>query len=194
MVVDRNSKQRFIPCDAELGKTFCEFGSAREGIEPMREGLHGGMQCYMRQHFADRYWLHEHPKRHASWRESTRRKFTKRINWPICRWNVQKMRSESSEYMWKKQEMQTTLLNMYNPKLMETIPKALREQVKEDDHVDTAEEIAGLVPEIPLECEQILKERGGFCDDVNDGRLPEDLVLTASPDSCEGSRPDQSPH
>ena len=26
----------------------------------LREGLHVMMQCYMRQHFADRYWLHEH--------------------------------------------------------------------------------------------------------------------------------------
>ena len=51
---------------------------------------------------------------------------------------------------------------------------------------------AGSVPEIPLECEQILKERGGLWDDVNDGYLPEDLVLTASRDSCEGSRLEQS--
>ena len=41
------------------------------------EGLHVMMQHYMRQHFADRYWLHEHPGGHASWRESTMRKFTK---------------------------------------------------------------------------------------------------------------------
>ena len=27
----------------------------------LREGLHVMMQCWMRQHFADRYWLHEHP-------------------------------------------------------------------------------------------------------------------------------------
>ena len=32
----------------------------------LREGLHVMMQCYMRQHFADRYWLHEHPGGHAS--------------------------------------------------------------------------------------------------------------------------------
>ena len=37
----------------------------------LREG------CYMRQHFADRYWLHEHPGGHASWREPTMREFTK---------------------------------------------------------------------------------------------------------------------
>ena len=47
---------------------------------------------------------------------------------------------------------------MNNLKLMETILKALRGQFKEDDQMDTADEIAGLVPEIPLECEQILKE------------------------------------
>ena len=33
MVVDRNSKQRFIPYDTVLGKKFCEFGSAREGMD-----------------------------------------------------------------------------------------------------------------------------------------------------------------
>ena len=32
----------------------------------LREGLHVMTQCYMRQHFADRFWLHEHPGRHAS--------------------------------------------------------------------------------------------------------------------------------
>ena len=55
-------------------------------------------------------------------------------------------------------EMHTTLLNMNNPKSMETILKALSGQFYGDDQMDTAEEIAGLVPEIPLECEQFLKE------------------------------------
>ena len=35
----------------------------------LREALHVMMQCYMRQHYADLYWLHEHPGGHASWRE-----------------------------------------------------------------------------------------------------------------------------
>ena len=43
----------------------------------LREGLHVMMQCYMRQHFAGRYWLHEHPGGHALWREPTMRKLTK---------------------------------------------------------------------------------------------------------------------
>ena len=56
----------------------------------LREGLHVMMQCYMRQHFADRYWLHEHPGGHASWREPTMRKFTKEsttyfVKGPVCR-------------------------------------------------------------------------------------------------------------
>ena len=34
---------------------------------PLREGLHERMQCEMRQHFVERYWLHEHPRRHSSW-------------------------------------------------------------------------------------------------------------------------------
>ena len=70
------------------------------------EGLHVQMQCYMRQHFADRYWLHEYPGRQALWRESTRRKFTKEstkyfVRGLVCRWNTQKMRSESNQYLRK---------------------------------------------------------------------------------------------
>ena len=32
----------------------------------LRECLHVMMQCYMQQHVADRWWLHEHPGGHAS--------------------------------------------------------------------------------------------------------------------------------
>ena len=72
----------------------------------LREGLHGMMQCYMRQRLADRYWPHDHPGGHASWREPTMRKFTREsttyfVKGPVCRWNVQKMRSESSEKVLK---------------------------------------------------------------------------------------------
>ena len=59
-------------------------------LMPLREGLHVTTQCYLRQHDACRH--------SASLRESTRRKFMKG---PMCRGNVQKMRSESSGYMWK---------------------------------------------------------------------------------------------
>ena len=75
---------------------------------------------------------------------------------------------------------------------METILKVLREQFEDDDQMKTAGEIAGSVPETSLEWERILKERGRFWDDVNGGYLPEDLVLAASPDSCEGSWINQS--
>ena len=70
------------------------------------EGLHVIMQCNMRRHFADRYRLHEHPGGLASWRELTMRKFTKEsttyfVRGLVCRWNMQKMQSESSEYVRK---------------------------------------------------------------------------------------------
>ena len=55
-------------------------------------------------------------------------------------------------------EMQTTLLNTYPPKLIATILKALREQLKENDQLNAVEEIAGPAPEIPVESDQILKE------------------------------------
>ena len=70
----------------------------------------------------------------------------------------EKHAQEIWEINWMNLEMQTTLLNMYNPKLMETILKMLRGQFEEDDQMDTAEEIAGSVLENPLECEPILKE------------------------------------
>ena len=61
----------------------------------LREGLHGMMQCYMQQHFAASNDLHEHPRGHSSWRESTRMIFMH------IQMEYSKMRSESSEYVWK---------------------------------------------------------------------------------------------
>ena len=75
--------------------------------------------------------------------------------------------------------MQTTLLNTCPPKVIATILKALREQLKENDQLNAVDEIAGPVPEIPLEYDQILKGGRDFWDDVNGGSLPEDLVLAA---------------
>ena len=51
----------------------------------LREGLHVMMQCYMRQYFADRYWLHEHPgghdlhehlRRHSLWKSSEKMEYS----------------------------------------------------------------------------------------------------------------------
>ena len=56
-------------------------------------------------------------------------------------------------------EMQTRLLNTYPPELVETILKALREELKENDQLDTVEEIAGPVPYVPLEYDQTNLER-----------------------------------
>ena len=58
--------------------------------------------------------------------------------------------------------MQTTSLNTCLPKLIATILKALHEQLKENDQLNAVEEIAGLVPEIPLEYDQVLKGGGRF--------------------------------
>ena len=83
------------------------------------------------------------------------------------------------ERNWMNPEMQTTLLNTCPPKLIATILKAPREQLKESDQLIAVEEIPSPVPEIPLECDQILKGGGKIWDDVNGGYLPEDLVLAA---------------
>ena len=50
------------------------------------------------------------------------------------------------------------LLSTYLPKLIATILKALRQQLKENDQLNAVEEIAGPSPEISLEYDQILKE------------------------------------
>ena len=62
------------------------------------------------------------------------------------------------ERNWMTPEMQTTLLNTYPPKLIATILKALREQLKENDQLNAVGEIAGPIPQIPLEYDQILKQ------------------------------------
>ena len=64
-------------------------------VTSTREGLHGMMQCYRRQHFAASNDLHEHSRGHSSWRESTRMKFMN------IQMEYSKMRSEPSGYMWK---------------------------------------------------------------------------------------------
>ena len=70
-------------------------------------------------------------------------------------------------------------MNTDPPKLIATILKALREQLKENDQLNADEEIAGPAPEIPRKYDQILRGGGKFWDDVNGGYLPEDLVLAA---------------
>ena len=75
-------------------------------------------------------------------------------------------------------EMQTMFLNTYPPKLIATNLKALREQLQGSDQLHSVEEIAGPVPEILLEDDQISKE-GKFLDHVNGRYLPRDLVLAA---------------
>ena len=60
-----------------LERHFASSDQHMKELMSLRQGLHVMMQCYMRQHFAHRYWLHGHPGGHASWREPTMRKFTK---------------------------------------------------------------------------------------------------------------------
>ena len=67
--------------------------------------------------------------------------------------------------------LNATLLNMYNPVLMETILKKFLEQFIKDDQMKAAGEIIGSVPETSLDWESILKERGGFWEG-HAGRYP----------------------
>ena len=62
-----------------LGRHSVSSDQHIKKLRSLREGLHVVMQCYMRQHFADRYWLHEHPGGHASWRTHDE-EIHKRIN------------------------------------------------------------------------------------------------------------------
>ena len=88
----------------------------------LREGLHVMMQCYMRQHFADRYWLHERLGGHSSWREPTLRKFTKEsttyfVKGPVSQMEFSedairiesKIDSENNRFLHKQLENQNSL-------------------------------------------------------------------------------------
>ena len=75
-------------------------------------------------------------------------------------WERNRMNPEMHTMLLDTKLLKARLLNMYNPILMETILKALREQSRRDDQMNTAGEIIGSVPETSLE--SILKERGGF--------------------------------
>ena len=81
-----------------LERHFVSSDQHMKKLMSLREGLHVMMECYMRQQDAC-----PHP---TSWREPTMRKSTKEsttyfVKGPVCRWNVQKMRSESSEHVRK---------------------------------------------------------------------------------------------
>ena len=82
-------------------------------VTSTREGLHGMMQGYRRQHFAASNDLHEHPRGHSSWRESTRMKFMN------IRMEDSKMRSERSEYMWKTRVILIHLENHFGKQAQE---------------------------------------------------------------------------
>ena len=97
----------------------------------------------------------------------------------------EKHAQEVWERSWMNPEMQTTLLNACPPKLTATILKALREQLIESDQLNAVDEIAGQVPEIPFEYDQILKEGRRFRHYINGGHLPEDLVSTARREEIE---------
>ena len=70
---------------------------------------------------------------------------------------------EHAQEVWERNlmnpEMQTTLLNAHPPKLIATILKALREQLKKNDQL---RKLQAPVPEIPVEYDQILKGGGRF--------------------------------
>ena len=78
----------------------------KKKLMSLREGLRAVIQCYRREHSAHYYRLHEHPGGPASWREPMMRTLAKEsttyyVRGPMCKWNIQKMRAESSEYVRK---------------------------------------------------------------------------------------------
>ena len=63
------------------------------------------MQCNMRQHLVDRYWLHGHPEGTCIVERTFDEEIYKRINHSLrdrtCVQECSEMRSESSEHVWK---------------------------------------------------------------------------------------------
>ena len=72
MVVGWKSKQEIFFVTQHLERHSLRSDQDMKNLMSLREDLHAMMQCFMRQHFGDRYWLHEHPGGHASWRENPR--------------------------------------------------------------------------------------------------------------------------
>ena len=54
MVVDENSTQRSSPCDTK-NLDSASSDQHMKTLMSLREGLHVMMQCYLRQHNAERY-------------------------------------------------------------------------------------------------------------------------------------------
>ncbi|CAK0855964.1 unnamed protein product [Prorocentrum cordatum] len=67
----------------------------------------------------------------------------------------------------------------YPPKFVSAVLRALRRQLRKDGELNAVDEIAGPVPEIPIEYKEMLEKGGGFWDDVNGGFLPTEKVLAA---------------
>ena len=74
------------------------------------------------------------------------------------------------------------------PKLVAAVLRALRMQLREDGAIGSVEEVAGPVPDIPIDYEAILREGGGFWDDFNGGWLPTYQVLAARREDIEWVR------
>ena len=93
-----------IPCDTVLRTTLCEFRSAHgdiDGLYVMIAMLHATVLFLIVTGY-----MGVQEDMHASWRELTMRKLTTEpttyfVKGLVCRWNVHKMRSESSEYVRK---------------------------------------------------------------------------------------------
>ena len=114
---------------------------------PLRQGLHVMMQCNMRQHLADRYWLREHPGGHSSWREP-KESTTYFVKGPVWRWKVQKMRSGSSEYVRKTTGFFT---NSWRIKIAfeSYFEEHAREQLKENDQLNAVDEMPDQYQKFP---------------------------------------------
>ena len=106
------------------------------------------------------------------------------------------------ERNWMILQVQTTLLNIYTPKSIAAILKALREQLKSNDQSSAVEANAAPVPEILIEYEHILEDGGGFSDDEKEDMcqkiscwLPDVkrlhvymLKVSTTPSQCKGVR------
>ena len=85
------------------------------------EGLCESLVPLQRQHFTASNDLHEHPRGHSPWRESTRTKFMN------IQMGYSKVRSEPSEYMWKTRVVMIHLENYFGNYAQEVLGEKLNE-------------------------------------------------------------------
>ena len=167
-----SSSDSFVTMQYLERQLMCDNPNVKES-KPTCENLYEMMQCHGRQHCAARNDLHEHQRRHSSWKDSMKMEYSKmRSESSDCTWKAkaiwihlessEKCAQEVWERNWMSLNLHTTWWNVKIRKLMVMILMVFREQSEEHNQMNTVRTPVNLIPETLCEWEPTLEERGGF--------------------------------